>query len=57
MSSVLAVSEWAKDQEAAIRASVGLEWKRMPCANTYSFVLARLDSQQVDAHLTAWFVR
>lgn len=57
MNSVLAVSEWAKDQEASIRASVGLGWKRMPCANTYSYVLARLDSQQVNAHLAAWFVR
>jgi hypothetical protein len=57
MSSVLAVSEWAKDQETAIRTSVGLGWKRMPCANTYSYVLARLDSQQVNAHLAAWFVR
>ena len=57
MSSILAVSEWAKDQETLIRASVGLGWKRMPCANTYSFVLAHLDSQQVAAHLAAWFVR
>lgn len=57
MSSILAVSEWAKDQQTAICASVGLRWKRMPCANTYSYVLARLDSQQVNAHLAAWFVR
>lgn len=57
MSSVLAVSEWAKDQDMAIRTSVGLGWKRMPCANTSSYVLARLDSQQVNAHLAAWFVR
>ena len=57
MSSVLAVSEWAKDQDMAIRTSVGLGWKRMPCANTYSYVLARLDSQQVNEHLAAWFVR
>jgi predicted transposase YbfD/YdcC len=57
MSSVLAVSEWAKDQETAISRSVGLGWKRMPCANTYSYVLERLDSQQVNAHLAAWFVR
>src|SRR5258708_16464127 len=57
MSSVLAVSEWATDQEATIRRSVGLEWKRMPCANTYSYVLERLDSQQVNAYLAAWFVR
>ena len=49
--------EWAKDQEAAIRKSVGRSWKQMPCANTYSYVLERLDSQQVNAHLAAWFVR
>lgn len=57
MSSILAVSEWATDQEVAIRASVGLGWKRMPCANTYSNVLSRLDSRQVNTHLAAWFVR
>jgi len=57
MSSILAVSEWAKEQEAMICSSVGLGWKRVPCANTYSYVLQRLDSQQVNAHLAAWFVR
>ncbi len=57
MSSVLAVSEWAKDQERVLRSGLGLGWKHMPCANTYSYVLARLDSQQVNAHLAAWFVR
>src|SRR5205823_3732847 len=34
-----------------------LPWKRMPCANTYSYALARLDSQQVNAALAAWCVR
>jgi hypothetical protein len=29
----------------------------MPCANTYKYVLARLDSQQVNAQLAAWLVR
>jgi hypothetical protein len=29
----------------------------MPYTNTYSYALARLDSQQVNAHLAAWFVR
>src|SRR6266581_6859719 len=57
MSSLLAASEWAKDQDQVIRANVNLSWKRMPCTNTYSYVLARLDSQQVNAHLAAWFVR
>ena len=57
MSSVLAVSQWAKDQEKIIRRSVGIDWKRMPCANTYSYVLAHVESQQVNAYLAAWFVR
>ncbi|HET8843289.1 MAG TPA: ISAs1 family transposase [Ktedonobacteraceae bacterium] len=57
MQSLLAVSEWAKAQEAVIRASVGLGWKRLPCPNTYSYVLARLESQLVNAHVAAWFVR
>ena len=29
----------------------------MPCANTYSYALAHLDSQQVNAQIAAWFVR
>jgi hypothetical protein len=29
----------------------------MPCANTYSYALERLDSQQVNAVLAAWFER
>jgi hypothetical protein len=29
----------------------------MPCANTYSYALAQLDSQQVNLCLAAWFVR
>jgi hypothetical protein len=29
----------------------------MPCTNTYSYALARLDSQQVNAALAAWFER
>src|SRR6266404_7604432 len=41
MSSVLAVSQWAKDQEEVLRSDLGLCWKHMPCANTYSYVLAR----------------
>ncbi len=57
MSSVLAVSQWAEDQETILRSGLGLCWKRMPCANTYQYVLARLDSQQVNAWLAAWFVR
>lgn len=40
MSSVLVVSQWAKDQEKIIRRSVGIGWKGMPCANTYSGCVA-----------------
>lgn len=41
MKSILAVCEWAKDQEEEIRGALNLSWKRMPCANTYSQALAR----------------
>lgn len=57
MNGILAACEWAKDQETVIRTNLSLTWKRMPCANTYSYILAHLDSQQVNAHLAAWFVR
>jgi predicted transposase YbfD/YdcC len=57
MSSMLGASEWAKDQEEGIRRMLSLPWKRMPCANTYSQVLAQLDSRQVNAHFAAWFLR
>lgn len=55
--SVLGVSEWAKDQEELIRSTLEIRWKRMPCANTYTNVLARLDGRQVNACFAAWFVR
>jgi phage tail protein X len=57
MTSVLGASEWIADQEELLREGLGLTWNRMPCANTYSYALARLDSQAVNAHLAAWLVR
>jgi predicted transposase YbfD/YdcC len=57
MSSVLGASEWAKDQEEQLHQGLGLNWKRMPCANTYSYALARLESQIVNAQVAAWLVR
>src|SRR6266487_4560823 len=57
MKSVLGASDWAKDQQALLRQRLQLSWKHMPCANTYSYALARLDSQQVNTTLAAWFVR
>jgi hypothetical protein len=57
MKSVLGASEWIADQKALLCEGLELSWKRMPCANTYSYALARLESQQVNAALAAWMVR
>ncbi len=51
MRSLLGASEWIKHQEEMLRKDLQLTWKRMPCANTYSYVLAHLDSQQINATL------
>ncbi len=57
MESLLGASEWIADQQERLCERLHLSWDRMPCANTYKYALARLDSQQVNAHLSAWFVR
>jgi len=57
MRSLLGASEWIEHQAALLCEELDLPWKRMPCTNTYSYALARLDSQQVNAQLAAWFVR
>jgi DDE_Tnp_1-associated len=57
MKSLLGASEWIKHQEKVLREELQLSWKQMPCTNTYSYVLARLESQEVNATLAAWFVR
>ncbi len=57
MQSLLGASDWIRDQETFLREGLQLSWKRMPCANTYSYALGRLDSQQVNAALAAWCVR
>ena len=57
MQSLLGASDWIQDQEHLLRQGLQLTWKRMPCANTYSYALARLDSQQVNVALAAWLVR
>ena len=54
MQSLLGASEWIQDQQERLCAHLRLPWKRMPCANTYKYVLARLDSQQVNAQFAAW---
>jgi hypothetical protein len=43
MQSLLGASDWVRDQECFLREGLQLSWKRMPCANTYSYALARLD--------------
>jgi predicted transposase YbfD/YdcC len=57
MQSLSGASDWIADQQALLRERLQLSWKRMPCANTYSYALARLDSQKVNAALAAWCVR
>jgi predicted transposase YbfD/YdcC len=55
--SLLGASEWIRLRADELRTALQLEWKQMPCANTYRYALARLSSQQVNALLAAWFVR
>jgi predicted transposase YbfD/YdcC len=57
MQSPQGASDWIADQEARLREGLQLSWKRMPCANPYSYALARLDSQHVNEALAAWCVR
>jgi len=57
MQSLLGASDWVQDQEVLLRERLQLSWKRMPCANTYSYALRRLDSQKVNEALAAWCVR
>src|SRR5438477_7308287 len=57
MQSLVGASDWVQDQKTLLCEGLHLPWKRMPCANTYSYALARLDSQEVNAALAAWFMR
>src|SRR5436305_11165580 len=43
MQSLSGASDRVQDQEARLGERLQLPWKRMPCANTYSYALARLD--------------
>ncbi len=57
MKSLLGASDWIQDQAEWLREHLQLSWKRVPCANTYKYALARLDSQQVNTVVAAWLVR
>ncbi|MFL5657568.1 MAG: hypothetical protein ACJ8CB_25725 [Ktedonobacteraceae bacterium] len=37
MQSLVGATDWVRDQEAFLREALQLPWKRMPCANTYSY--------------------
>ncbi len=39
MQNLLGASEWIADQASLLREGLQLSWKRMPCANTYSYAL------------------
>lgn len=57
MKSLLGASDWVRDQAERLSEQLKLSWKQMPCANTYKYALARLDSQQINEQFGAWFVR
>lgn len=57
MKSLLGASDWVRDQAERLREQFQLTWERMPCANTYKYALARLDSQQVNEHFRDWLLR
>lgn len=55
--SLLGACEWIRLRQQELCEALGLEWKQMPCANTYSYALQRLDSQAVNRLVAAWCVR
>jgi hypothetical protein len=57
MKSLLGASDWVRDQAERLREELKLSWRQMPCANTYKYALARLDSQQVNELFRDWLVR
>lgn len=57
MTSLMGTSDWVRDQADQLREQLNLSWKRMPCANTYKYALAGLESQQVQEQFREWFVR
>ncbi len=57
MKSLLGASDWVRDQAEPLRERLQLSWKQMPCANTYTYALVRLDSQQINERFREWLVR
>lgn len=57
MKSLLGASDWARDQEERLRKELKLSWRQMPCANTYKYALAGLDSEHVNELFRDWLLR
>jgi hypothetical protein len=55
--SLSGATEWLRHRRVALSERVGLSRKAMPCQMTYCKVLARIDAKQLDALLSACFVR
>ena len=57
MKSLSGASDWGRDQAEQLREHLKLTWRHMPCANTYKYALARLESEQVNEQFREWLVR
>lgn len=57
MKSLQGASDWIADQHERLCDRLHLSWKRMPCANTYRYALAHLNSEQVNSLIASWLVR
>lgn len=57
MKSLSGASDWGRDQADALRSAFQVSWKHMPCANTYKYALAKLESQKVHEQFRDWLIR
>lgn len=55
--SLSGATEWLRHRRVALSERFGLSRTEMPCQMTYCNVLARVDAKQLDALLSAFFVR
>lgn len=55
--SLSGVTEWVRHRATIVAKHFGLRRKSMPCQMTYSNVLSRIDSHQLDAILASFFQR
>lgn len=51
--SVSGIAEWARLREEWLKAELGL--RRLPCANTYAYILTHLDTIELAAQIAAYF--